>query len=547
MHQFKFNSFFIVTLFILSLSACKDNSAPEFEVWVPYDETGIIDSSADNASELLRYQLIQSKVSDRNAIIETITSQLNGFSKEMYVNLTPYIFDQDITSIQNHIEDGTLTYKSLTQWYLFRIADTETNKDLALNAIISINPRVVDQAEELDALLAKKQHPIYGMPILLKDNINTKTMITTAGAVALMDNQTEIDAKIVTNLKSHGALILGKANLSEWANFLCDGCPNGYSAIGGQTLNPYGPRTFDTGGSSSGSAVSVAANYAVAAIGTETSGSILSPSSQQSSVGLKPTVGVLSQEGIVPISSTLDTPGPITKTISDNSIVFSAMATAKSGAAVPWEIDPRADLKNLRFGVYTSYLEDSLYSRALEDLKTLGAELIEINPKPMNFEGFTELLSGDMKIDLANYLKAYTSEDVIVKSAADVIKFNLEDTLVRIPYGQARFEGIEDLNLSEEELQDIRDNLYKAGLAYFETPMVDNRLDAMLSINNYNAGQAAAAKYPGLTVPMGYTSEGEPKGLTFIAKPYGESDLFSYAKLFEQNTNYRESPKKYSN
>ncbi|EMY81899.1 amidase, putative [Psychroflexus gondwanensis ACAM 44] len=547
MHQFKFNSFFIVTLFILSLSACKDNSAPEFEVWVPYDETGIIDSSADNASERLRYQLIQSKVSDRNAIIETITSQLNGFSKEMYVNLTPYIFDQDITSIQNHIEDGTLTYKSLTQWYLFRIADTETNKDLALNAIISINPRVVAQAEELDALQAKKQHPIYGMPILLKDNINTKNMITTAGAVALMDNQTEIDAKIVTNLKSHGALILGKANLSEWANFLCDGCPNGYSAIGGQTLNPYGPRTFDTGGSSSGSAVSVAANYAVAAIGTETSGSILSPSSQQSSVGLKPTVGVLSQEGIVPISSTLDTPGPITKTISDNSIVFSAMATAKSGAAVPWEIDPRADLKNLRFGVYTSYLEDSLYSRALEDLKSLGAEIIEINPKPMNFEGFTELLSGDMKIDLANYLKAYTSEDVIVKSAADVIKFNLEDTLVRIPYGQARFEGIEDLNLSEEELQDIRDNLYKAGLAYFETPMVDNRLDAMLSINNYNAGQAAAAKYPGLTVPMGYTSEGEPKGLTFIAKPYGESDLFSYAKLFEQNTNYRESPKKYSN
>jgi len=547
MHQFKFNSFFIVILFILCLSACKDNSAPEFEVWVPYDETGIIDSSADNSSERLRYQLIQSKVSDRNAIIETITSQLNGFSKEQYAKLTPYILDQDITSIQNHIEDVTLTYKSLTQWYLFRIADTESNKDLALNAIISINPKVVAQAEELDALQAKKQHPIYGMPILLKDNINTKTMITTAGAVALTNNQTEIDAQIVTNLKSHGALILGKANLSEWANFLCDGCPNGYSAIGGQTLNPYGPRTFDTGGSSSGSAVSVAANYAVAAIGTETSGSILSPSSQQSSVGLKPTVGVLSQEGIVPISSTLDTPGPITKTISDNSIVFSAMATAKSGAAVPWEIDPRANLKNLRFGVYTSYLKDSLYLRALEDLKTLGAELIEINPKPMNFEGFTELLSGDMKIDLANYLKAYTSEDVIVKSAADVIKFNLEDTLVRIPYGQARFEGIEDLNLSEEELQDIRDNLYKAGLAYFETPMVDNRLDAMLSINNYNAGQAAAAKYPGLTVPMGYTSEGEPKGLTFIAKPYGESDLFSYATLFEQNTNYRESPKKYSN
>jgi amidase len=547
MNQFKFNSFPIVTLLILSLSVCKHNSAPEFEAWVPYDETGLIDSSADNASERLRYQLVQSKVSDRNAILETITSQLNGFSKDQYVKLTPNILDQDITSIQNHIEDGTLTYKNLTQWYLFRIADTENNKTLALNAIISINPKVVAQAEELDALQTKKQHPIYGMPILLKDNINTKNMITTVGAVVLMNNQTKTDAEIVTNLKSHGALILGKANLSEWANFLCDGCPNGYSAVGGQTLNPYGPGIFDTGGSSSGSAVSVAANYAVAAIGTETSGSILSPSSQQSSVGLKPTVGVLSQEGIVPISSTLDTPGPITKTIRDNSIVFSAMASAKSGAAVPWEIDPRADLKSLRFGVYTSYLKDSLYLRALEDLKALGAELIEIDPKPMDFEGFTQLLSGDMKIDLANYLKAYTSENVTVKSTAEVIQFNLEDNLVRIPYGQARFEGIEDLNLSDEELQNIRDHLYKAGVAYFEAPMLANRLDAILSINNYNAGQAAVAKYPGLTVPMGYTSEGEPKGLTFIAQPYEESDLFSYAKLFEQNTNYRVPPKKYSN
>lgn len=545
MRQFNFTLVLIAVL--LSLSACKDKSVSEFEASKPQDEKGLIDSSANDISERLRYRFIQSKVSDRNAILETITSQLDGFSKEEYTSLIPFILNQDIISIQNHIEDGMLTYKSLTQWYLFRIADTESNKDLVLNAIISINPKVVAQAEELDALQTKEQHPIYGMPILLKDNINTKNMITTAGAVALMDNQTKTDAEIVTNLKSYGALILGKANLSEWANFLCDDCPNGYSAVGGQTLNPYGPRIFDTGGSSSGSAVSVAANYAVAAIGTETSGSILSPSSQQSLVGLKPTVGVLSQDGIVPISSTLDTPGPITKTIRDNSIVFSAMASANSSVSSPWEIDLRKDLKNVRFGVYSSYLEDALYSRALKHLETLGAELIEIDPKPMDFEGFTQLLSGDMKIDLANYLKAYTSEDITVKSAAEVMQFNLEDPHIRIPYGQARFEGIEDLNLSEEELQDIRDHLYKAGVAYFKAPMTANRLDVILSINNYNAGEAAVAKYPGLTVPMGYTSEGEPKGLTFIAKPYKESDLFSYAELFEQNTNYRVPPKKYSN
>jgi amidase len=545
MRQFNFTLLLIAVL--LSLSACKDKSVSEFEASKPQDEKGLIDSSANDISERLRYRFIQSKVSDRNAILETITFQLDGFSKEEYTSLIPFILNQDIISIQNHIEDGMLTYKSLTQWYLFRIADTESNKDLVLNAIISINPKVVAQAEELDALQTKEQHPIYGMPILLKDNINTKNMITTAGAVALMDNQTKTDAEIVTNLKSYGALILGKANLSEWANFLCDDCPNGYSAVGGQTLNPYGPRIFDTGGSSSGSAVSVAANYAVAAIGTETSGSILSPSSQQSLVGLKPTVGVLSQDGIVPISSTLDTPGPITKTIRDNSIVFSAMASANSSVSSPWEIDLRKDLKNVRFGVYSSYLEDALYSRALKHLETLGAELIEIDPKPMEFEGFTQLLSGDMKIDLANYLKAYTSEDTTVKSAAEVMQFNLEDPHIRIPYGQARFEGIEDLNLSEEELQDIRDHLYKAGVAYFKAPMTANRLDVILSINNYNAGEAAVAKYPGLTVPMGYTSEGEPKGLTFIAKPYKESDLFSYAELFEQNTNYRVPPKKYSN
>lgn len=546
--MFKIRLTYLALILVLCFSSCKKDNLPEFPTWVPYDETGLIEANAENESERLRFKLIQSKVSDKNELITTISSQLEGFSEERYEELSPLIFDQEIEVLQKHVSEGLFSYKELSQWYLYRIAQFENDKDLALNAMISINPNLVAQAEKLDSEARPNQHPIYGMPIILKDNINTQNMSTTAGAVALLENQPKTDAEIVTNLKSHGGLVLGKANLSEWANFLCAGCPNGYSAVGGQTLNPYGARKYDTGGSSSGSAVAVAANYAVAAVGSETSGSILSPSSQQSAVGLKPTIGILSQDGIVPISSTLDTPGPITKHLKDNSILFSALASLQSETAattVPWEIEAKVNLDGIRLGAFKPFLQDSLYKIAIEDLKNLGAEVIEIDPEQMDFEGFSDLLSGDMKIDLKNYLSLHASEGVEVKSAADVMKFNLKDSTLRIPYGQARFEGIEALELTEEGLIELRKKILSAGINYFEKPMLLHNLDAVLSINNYNAGQAAAAKYPALTVPMGYSENGEPKGLTFITKPYLESDIYSYAKLYEEATKKRKSPELY--
>ena len=534
-------------LFLISfcLLSCQKGTIPEFETWVPYDETGLIENNANHDNERLRYKLIQSKISDRNKLIETITVQLQDFSVERYVELTPYILDQNITKLQDNIADGVFTYKELSQWYLFRIAEFESDKDLALNAMISINPDVVSEAEEYDANAKDKNHPIYGIPVILKDNINTKNMPTTAGAAALINNQPINDAEIVTNLKSHGALILGKANLSEWANFLCEGCPNGYSAIGGQTLNPYGPRNFDTGGSSSGSAVSVAMNYAPAAVGTETSGSILSPSSQQSTVGLKPSIGRLSQEGIIPISSTLDTAGPITKNLVDNAILFSAMLKPADDSYMSdevWQIDTIKNLKGVRFGAIKPFIEDSLYRKALSDLKKLGAEIIEIEPEPMPFDGFLDLLNADMKIDLKQYLNTYASEKVEVESAYQVMQFNLKDSSTRIPYGQARFEGVYESKISDSELIEIRTQLLTSGISYFEKPMKTHNLDAILSINNYNAGQAAAAKFPALTVPMGYEESGEPKGLTFIANPDTEASLYKFAKHYENSTKYRKSP-----
>jgi amidase len=379
------------------------------------------------------------------------------------------------------------------------------------------------------------------MPILLKDNINTAEMKTTAGALALVENQPSEDAQIVKNLKSNGAIILGKVNLSEWANFLCAGCPNGYSAIGGQTLNPYGPRELDTGGSSSGSAVSVAVNYAVGAVGSETSGSILSPASQQSLVGLKPTVKKLSQEGIVPISSTLDTPGPITRTVEDNAILYSAMLNKSTNNLEIKKVKPAA----LRLGAFKPYMQDSLYNRSIDMLKEKGVHIEILEPEQMDFNGFLALLNGDMKRDLKTYLQSYTTDSIKVRSVADVVKFNKIDSVLHIPYAQARLDGILEQDLTDAELDSVRQKLIISGKTYFNKMLDPLDLDAIVSINNYNAGQAAVAKYPAITLPMGYKESGEPMGITFIAKSDREELLLGIAQFYEKLSKFRIEPNNY--
>ncbi|MEM1214686.1 MAG: amidase family protein, partial [Bacteroidota bacterium] len=347
------------------------------------------------------------------------------------------------------------------------------------------------------------------------------------------------------------AVILGKTNLSEWANYLCLGCPNGYSAVGGQTLNPYGRRRFDTGGSSSGSGAAMAANYAVVAVGTETSGSILSPSSKSSLVGLKPTIGLLSRGGIVPISSTLDTPGPMTRSVTDNAILLSAM-TGKDAADPAMannvqdnnylETLKNGQLEGLRLGVNTAYLEDEEYAASIASLKDAGALLFEFTPIEVDFGGFGEFLSADMRNDLPDYISQYGSPALTVANVADIVQYNLRDTVVRIPYGQGRFGGILDVDLSVAGYDSLKTRLHDEGVRFLETPLEAFQLDAILSINNYGAGYAAAAQYPCLTVPMGYTAEGEPKSLTFIGRPFTEDKLLQMGYAFEQLTRKRVSP-----
>ena len=542
-----------IFLLLTGMISCTSVQKTTIPAWMPYDETAELATNAKNESTRLRYKLIQSKILDKNEVWKNVAGQLKGFTEQDYATLKPIILEQDIPTLQTHIKSGKLSYEKLTQWYLFRIVKFENDKDKALNNIIAINPNAVAEARKKDRNKSGTDHLVYGMPILLKDNINTKGMATTAGAHVFLNNKTG-NAFITDRLQEKGAIILGKANLSEWANYLCLECPNGYSAVGGQTLNPYGRKIFDTGGSSAGSGSAMAANYAVAAVGTETSGSILSPSSSNSVVGLKPTTGLLSRGGIVPISGTFDTPGPMTRNITDNAILLSAMA-AEDKADIATKDNPKnknyennfksGSLKGLRFGIYKSFLTDSLYKINVEKISSLGGIVIEIEPAQMNMEGFGTILSADMKTDLPAYIKEYGSPTLRYRTVAEIMEYNKKDSLVSIPYGHGRFEGIVKSNISPEDLIALKLKVRKNGISYFEKPMEQYQLDMIVSIANRNAGQAASANYPCLTVPMGYRKNGEPVGITFIARPFKEDKLLQAGYAFEQATRLRKIPQAY--
>ncbi|MFT6934326.1 MAG: amidase, partial [Maribacter sp.] len=262
----------LLWLIVVLLCSCNQDSKElgrALRIWEPYDDSEDVAANTNHEIKRMRYSLIQSKVLDKNTVFLPLYDEVSNMTDEIYQALKPLVLEQNIFSLQKSIKDGLLTYENLVLFYLYRIYEYELDNKKTLNTILALNKNVLEEARALDVLIKngtapESRHPIYGMPILLKDNINTNGMNTTAGSITLMDNEVE-DAFVVTQLREKGALILGKVNLSEWAYFLCSGCPVGYSAVGGQTMNPYGRGLFETGGSSAGSGTSVAANYAVAA------------------------------------------------------------------------------------------------------------------------------------------------------------------------------------------------------------------------------------------------------------------------------------------
>ena len=532
---------------ILLLVSCNYNLINK---WENYDESDEIKTNATLENKRLQFKRIQSISNDKNQLINGFEREIFNFLETEYDLIKELVYEKSIPEIQQSVIDGKLTYYKLSLFYLTRIYLIEFDQKSYLNSIISINKNVLREAKTKDKIKNNNIYSLHGIPILLKDNIGFKGLPTTAGAHSLKNNFTD-DASIVKQLKDSGALILGKTNLSEWANYFCYGCPNGYSAMGGQTLHPYGRKILDTGGSSSGSGVSTTSNLAAASLGSETSGSILSPSSANSLVGMKPTIGNVSRAGIVPISSTLDTAGPMTKFVIDNILIYNAINDfdplddySVENYDIRLEEVVDSKLEEYTIGYYKSFYErDSLYKNAIDFLIENGVELQVIDAPQIRLEGFAKILDEDMRYDLRSYLFFYGSKNLKVEDISSIIKHNEMDSTERAPYGQGIFKKIIQDTMSINDFEDLKFELMTKGNEFFDIPMDKYNLDAVLSINNYHAGYAAMAHNPCLTVPMKLRKNNEPAGLTIIAKSFQEQKLYEIGYFFEKNYMGRIPPK----
>ena len=535
-----------LTLILLFIS-CNYNLVNK---WENYDESEEIKTNATIENKRLQFKRIQSISNDKNQLIDGFEREIFNFIENEYDLIKELVYEKSIPEIQQSVIDGKLTYYKLSLFYLTRIYLIEFDKESYLNSIISINKNILREAKIKDKIKNSNIYSLYGIPILLKDNIGFKGLPTTAGAHSLKNNFTD-DASIVKQLKDSGALILGKTNLSEWANYFCFVCPNGYSAMGGQTLNPYGRKILDTGGSSSGSGVSTTSNLAAASLGSETSGSILSPSSANSVVGMKPTIGNVSRTGIVPISSTLDTAGPMTKFVIDNILIYNAIndfdpLDEYSVENYDIRIEEVVDnnLEEYTIGYYKSFYErDSLYKNAIDFLNEKRIKLQVIDAPQIRLEGFAKILDEDMRYDLRSYLFFYGNKNLKVEDISTIIKYNEMDSIERAPYGQGIFKNIIQDTMSINDFEDLRFELMKKGNEFFDIPMDKYNLDAVLSINNYHAGYAAMAHNPCLTVPMRLRKNNEPTGLTIIGKSFQEQKLYEIGYFFEKIYKGRIPPK----
>lgn len=461
------------------------------------------------------------------------------------------IQEATVDDIRVAFKDKRLTSKQLVEFYLKAIS----NLNPMLHAVIETNPDALIDAERADKerqLKGITKLPmLHGIPVLLKDNISTKDKLnTTAGSFALLGSVVPRDAGVVRRLRRSGAVILGKASLSEWAHFRSFSIPNGWSARGLQGKNPY-VLSADPSGSSSGSAISVAANLVAVSLGTETDGSILSPSSQNSVVGIKPSVGLTSRAGVVPISLRQDSVGPICRRVSDSVHVLDAIvgydpldeATKTASKHIPkggYKQFLRANgLKGKRLGV----IFGSLLDHHIKTLRQEGAIVIQDLTIPYTDNGEIIALLAEFKISLNAYLKALVKSPV--RSLADVIAFN-----EKFAKKEKVKEWGQEVLLEAEATNGMGDKEKAALLTMeefsrngIEKLMKENKLDAIVTYGSALSSVLAVGGYPGITVPAGYDSEGVPFGISFGGLRFSEPKLIEIAYGFEQATLIRKPPK----
>ncbi len=468
-----------------------------------------------------------------------------------------------IDKIQLLMENGEITAKELVLLYLDRIA-TYNKNGLAVNAILEVNSDALQIAEALDAEreISGPRSILHGVPVLLKDNIDTADKLhTSAGSLALKDSYADKDSFIASQLRESGAIILGKTNMTEWANFMAEKMPSGYSSRGGQVLNPYNTEKFDVGGSSSGSGAAIASNFATVAVGTETSGSILSPASRNSIVGIKPTIGLVSRTGIIPIAHTQDTAGPMARTVKDAAILLNFLvgkdeadpSTSKNIIEYNYTDFLLEDgLKGKRIGIaregYFNYLSDEEKVRmeeAITVLKEQGAIIIDSINIPSSKEKWDyNVLLYEFKADLNSYLSKI-NPSLGIRSLTDVIRFNEENPSTMLKYGQKVLLDSDNTSgtLTEAEyLISLEEDQYLSTDQGIDFVLEANELDAIVFPNNFGAGIPAKAGYPSITVPAGYSSDNGPIGITFTGTAFNEPTLIEIAYAFEQKTKFRVPP-----
>ncbi|HVE98513.1 MAG TPA: amidase family protein [Mycobacteriales bacterium] len=463
-----------------------------------------------------------------------------------------------VADLQAAMASGRLTSRRLVTAYLARIAAFDQAPGLPLNSVRAVNPTALQQADALDRERGTKgvRGPLHGIPVLLKDNIGTTDVPTTAGSIALEGSIPLRDAFITARLRDAGAVILGKVNLSEFANWVQLGMPNGYSSLGGQVLNAYDGG--DPSGSSSGSGVAGSMAFAALTIGTETSGSILSPSNDNSLVGIKPTVGLVSRAGIIPLAPSFDTAGPMVRNVTDAAILLGAIAgpdprdpkTAESEGRTPEGADYRpfllrTALEGVRLGYSEADTDNEIFAQAMADLEAQGAELVPIESLDYTkFGGLAEIaaIPNEFKYSLNRYLAEETQPDLRVKTLREIIEYNKQHP-DKVKYGQNLLEA-SDATPGNEQLAIAQSTpAIVAARAAIEAALLEGDLDSIVSFGPFNANVGAAAGYPTVIVPAGYTGDGTtPQGISFLGSAYTEPQLISYAYAYEQATKRRVPP-----
>src|SRR5688572_5707515 len=481
----------------------------------------------------------------------------------------------DIATLQARMERGEASSHEITQAYLDRIAAID-DAGPQLNAVIEINPNALKEADALDAerKAGTSRGPMHGIPVLLKDNIDATPMVNSAGSLALAAHRPKQDAFLVKRLRDAGAVILGKTNLSEWANFRSTRSSSGWSSRGGQTKNPY---VLDRNacGSSSGTGTAIAASLAAVGIGTETDGSIICPASVTGLVGLKPTVGLVSRNGIIPISISQDTAGPMTRSVADAAALLNAMAGVDeddpAGAAaldhIPddYRVHLKSDaLKGKRLGVLRQAMGyhpdvDAATEAAIAALKSAGAEVIdvEIGTYDQWNDAEFEVLLYEFKDGLNAYLENSGAPQASLQALIDWNKANAGEAMPI--FGQEIFEKAQAKGpLTDAAYLKARDDARRlAGKEGLLAALDKHKLDALIAPSMSPAwltdhvlgdhfvgagyGIAAVAGTPSITVPAG-ASHGLPLGLTFMGRAYGEAELLGFAYAFEQATKSRKPP-----